>query len=134
MSAPAMKPLFLAESTTMPRGRSIEISSSRESSSRRTWLESTLVEVPGLSAVSQRMPSASREICQAEAEVSVLLTFSPCGAGSGRGRALLVRFHVEIAHERAMIRIPHVRHAEIGHLDSLAHQDEVELDARHARR
>src|SRR6185437_11432223 len=126
MSAPAMKPLFLPESTTTPRGGGNAIRSMMASSSRRTWLESTLADVPGLSTVSHTIPSLSLSICHAAVAVSAI--------GSGRGRVLFTRAHVEVAHERAMIRIADVRHAEIGHFDPLAHQDEIELDARHACR
>src|ERR1700677_337208 len=134
MSAPAMKPLFFADITTTPRGGGNAIRSSRALSSRSTPLDSTLVEVSGLSTVSQTMPSLSRSIFQAEEEASIFFIFPPSGARSGRRRALLgvVRAHVEIAHQRTVIRVPHVGHAKIGHFDSLAHEDEVELDARHA--
>src|SRR5579883_1681912 len=138
MSAPAMKPLFLPEITTRPRGGTAATSSSSASSSRSTWLESTLTEVPGLSAVSQTMPSPSRSIFQARVAVSVLFTlslpfFRASGAGSGRGGSLRgsIGPHVEIADERAVIREAHIGHTEVGHLDALAHQDEIELDARH---
>ena len=43
-------------------------------------------------------------------------------------------FDVKVTHERTVVREAHVGHAKIRHLDSLAHQDEIELDARHARR
>src|SRR5256885_10485455 len=45
ISAPATKPLFLAEITTAPRGRSFSSAASRPSSSPSTPLESTLAEV-----------------------------------------------------------------------------------------
>src|SRR5256884_230340 len=127
ISAPATKPLFLAEITTAPRGRSFSSAASRPSSSPSTPLESTLAEVPGLSIVSQAIASASRSSFQAAVAVS-FMSGRRSRARRGAGADL------EIAHQRAMIREAHVRHAEIRDLDAFAHQDEVELDARHARR
>src|SRR5213082_3385850 len=127
ISAPATKPLFLAEITTAPRGRSFSSAASRPSSSPRTPLESTLAEVPGLSIVSQAIASASRSSFQAAVAVS-FMSGRRSRARRGAGADL------EIAHQRAMIREAHVRHTEIRDLDAFAHQDEVELDARHARR
>ncbi len=64
MSAPAMKPLFFAEITITPRGGSLRKDGNRASSSVSTSLERTFADVPGLSIVSQTMPSASRSVFQ----------------------------------------------------------------------
>src|SRR5579862_4294111 len=127
MSAPATKPLFLAEITTSARGNSFSSAASRPSSSISTLPESTLAEVAGLSSVSQATPSASFSRAQLRAP-SLLMRQTLGGRGRGffRGGVAAGRHH-EIAHQRAMIREAHVRHAEAGDLDPLAHQDEVEL-------
>src|SRR5271168_1601993 len=64
ISAPAMKPLALAESTTTPTGLIAAISVSLPASSLRTEADSTLVEVPGMSQVSHAMRSASTSSVQ----------------------------------------------------------------------
>ena len=98
--------------------------------------ERTLAEVPGLSSVSQAMPSASARVVQ-EPGVGSFMGDAP-GEGSLQAaetlRSAARGVHLEVAHQRAVVREAHVRHAEVGDLDALAHQHEVELDARHARR
>src|ERR1700732_2231252 len=128
ISAPATKPLLLPEITTTARGRSFSSAASRASSSVSTPPESTLAELPALSIVSQAIPSESRSSFQDPLAVSFMMSGRRDRTRRGAGADL------EIAHQRAMIREAHVRHTEIGDLDAFAHQDEVELDARHARR
>ena len=72
ISAPATKPLFLAEITTTPRGRSFSSVASRPSSSLSTPPESTLAELPGLSIVSQAILSESRSSFQDPLTVSFM--------------------------------------------------------------
>src|SRR6516165_3168796 len=60
MSAPAMKPLFLAERSTTPLGSSRVICASTSLSSRRTSSLMVLALAPALSKMSQAMPSSSR--------------------------------------------------------------------------
>src|SRR6266404_3249017 len=127
ISAPATKPLFLAEITTTPRGRSLSSAASRPSSSLSTLPESTLAELPGLSIVSQAIASESRSSFQDPVAVSFMMSGRRDRARRGIGADL------EIAHQWAMIREAHVRHTEVRDLDAFAYQDEVELDARHAR-
>src|SRR6266404_6714675 len=127
ISAPATKPLFLAEITTTPRGRSFSSAASRPSSSLSTLPESTLAELPGLSMVSQAIASESRSSFQDPVAVSFMMSGRRNRARRGAGVDL------EIAYQRAMIREAHVRHTEVRDLDAFTHQDEVELDARHAR-
>ena len=67
-----MKPLFFADTTITPRGRSCSSAPSTSSSSISTPAESTLAEVPGLSKVSQAMPSASRSSFQDRALASFM--------------------------------------------------------------
>src|SRR5215472_17474114 len=134
MSAPATKPLFLADSTTSARGSCCSSAASRPSISSSTAPESTLAEVPGLSSLSQATPSASRSRVQLLA-LSLLMV----DALGGRDRSLLrtgaaAGVDLEVAHQRPMIREAHVGHAKAADLDAFAHQDEIELDARHARR
>src|SRR5579862_3577351 len=133
MSAPAINPLFLAEMTTTPRGGSRSRRASSPSSSSSTLPESTLAEEPGLSRVSQAMPSESRSSFQELPGVS-FMSCAPWGeSGSGGGSSARRGAHLEVAYQRPVIGEVHVGHAEVGDLDALAHQDEVELDARHAR-
>src|SRR5919109_2623189 len=140
MSAPAMKPLLFAEITTTPRGMSRSSAARRASSSASTPLERTLAEVPGLSIVSQAMPSASRASLQDPLAVSFMYGLPsrrggfPRSSGGRGGARRSAGADLEIAHQRPMIRQSHVGHAEIRHFDPFTHQDEVELDARHARR
>src|SRR6185312_13850105 len=132
MSAPAMNPLFLPDCTTIPRGGFCCSGRRIASNSRRTPLESTFVEVPGLSSVSQRMPSAS----VADLQEPLVLSFigdTPqetvsrnAGSRSLRHRA---GADMEIAHEWPVIRESDVRDTEVRDLDAFAHQDEVELGA-----
>src|SRR5579863_557137 len=126
ISAPAINPLFLADSTTSARGGSFSRAPSRPSSSTSTEPESTLAEVPGLSSVSQARPSASLSRIQLRA-VSVLMDDArggrdrpPFRAGATPGDDL------KVAHQRAMIREAHVGHPEPRDLDPLAHQNEIE--------
>src|SRR3981081_1957430 len=128
ISAPAPKPLFLPEITTTPRGKSFSSVASRASSSVSTLPESTLAELPGLSIVSQAIPSESPSSFQDPLAVSFMMSGRRDRARRGAGADL------EIAHQRTMIREAHVRHTEIGDLDAFPHQDEVKLDARQARR
>src|SRR6201984_354462 len=134
ISAAAVKQLFWADSTTSARGGSFSSAASRPSSSSSTEPESTLAELPGLSNVSQATPSASRSRVQLRAESLLMVE-----ALGGRDRGLLrtgaaAGIDAEVAHQRPMIREAHVGHAEARDLDPFAHQDEIELDARHARR
>src|SRR5688572_9558921 len=115
MSAPAMKPLGLAVRTTTARGGSAASVCNKATSSTSTWRDSTFVPVPGLSSVSQAMSSASRSIFQAGA--SWFMRVRPVSVSSR---------DLEVADERAVIGIAHVRHAEIRDLDAGAHQDEIE--------
>src|SRR5208282_6368976 len=133
MSAPAMKPLFLAEITTSARGGCFSSPASSPSSSTRTLPESTLAEVPGLSSVSQATPSASFSRLQLRA-VSLLMLELSGDPGAPVGSGAAARVHQEVAHQRAMIGQAHVGHAEARDLDALTHEHEVELDARHACR
>src|SRR6516165_8665097 len=142
MSAPAANPLFFAEISTAPRGGSCSSAPSSSSSSASTPAESTLADVPGLSRVSQAIPSASRSSFQALELASFMWASHRSGRGGGRGvrgGGLGIRayggagVHAEIAHQRPMVREAHIRDAKVGHLDTLAHQDEVELDTRHTR-
>ncbi len=136
MSAPATKPLFLAESTTTPRGgggcepveQRVELA--QHARSRARWRRCRACRASARRCRRRRAPSSRQ---RRRSRCSSCL---PPAARSGRCRALfgVVRAHVEVAHQRAVIREAHVGHAEIGHLDALAHQDEVELDARHAGR
>ncbi len=64
MSAPAMKPLGLADFTTTPAGRRAAISVSLSANSRTTGPDSTLVVPDWLSQVSQAIPSASNSSVQ----------------------------------------------------------------------
>src|SRR5690606_10580063 len=66
MSAPAMKPLFLAEQNTMARGGLSSSSLSRTDSSRSTSPDNTFVEAPALSKVMKATPSASVSSFQCE--------------------------------------------------------------------
>ena len=59
MSAPATKPLALAELTTRPAGRISDSRSKAVAKSRSIAADKTLVEVPGASHVSHAMRSAS---------------------------------------------------------------------------
>src|ERR1700761_4898749 len=120
MSAPATKPLFLADMTTTPRGALCASGRSRASSSVSTSLERTLAEVPGLSSVSQTMPSASVEDVQFGL---VLMVGSRDGGGRIDSRCL--RADVEVANERPVVREAHIGDPEVGHLDALTHQDEI---------
>jgi hypothetical protein len=55
---------------------------------------------------------------------------------SGRGESVAADrgLDVEVADDRAVIGIAHVGDAEVGHLDAVADEDEVQLDPRIARR
>ena len=70
------------------------------------------------------MPSASRSVFHA------VVMFAPL---SRRGATHCIRPDVEIAHQRTVIRKPDVRYTEIRHVDAFADENEIELDARHAR-
>src|SRR4029077_7419586 len=135
MSAPAMKPLFLAEISTSPRGGSRSKVARCSLSSASTAAESTFAEVFGLSKLSQAMPSASRSSFQAGA-VSVMAARGRVGKNSsGRGGPCGgAALHLEVAHQRAVIGEAHVGDAKIRDLDALAHQHEIQFDARDARR
>src|SRR5690242_7304698 len=136
MSAPAMKPLFLAEATTSPRGGLCCNGRRRPSNSMSTPLERTFAEVSGLSSVSQTMPSASVSDFQ-EPPVLLFISNTPLWEASRNGRGRFLRSsagtYVEVADERAMVREPHVGDTEVRDLDAFTHQDEVELGARHTR-
>src|SRR5580700_6731017 len=136
MSAPATKPLFFAEITTTPRGARRSSVATSPSSSVSTLPDSTFAEVPGLSRVSQAMPSASISSFQDGLALSFMVSAPGAATASGRrdGAYRSPGAHAEIAHQRAVIGEAHVRHAKITHLDPLGHQDEVQLDARHPRR
>jgi|SRR5688572_7934013 hypothetical protein len=128
-SAPAMNPLVLAERITRPRSV-VDASAFRcESSSSSASRDRTLVELPGLSKVSQAMPSASTSRAQAAAAEVFMARTSGYG-GLRRHRAA----NREVAEDRTVIRETHVGHLEVGDLDFLAHQHEVEFDSRNARR
>src|SRR5579859_1733191 len=120
-----MKPLFFAERTITARGGLLANGARSESSSSSTPLERTLAEVPGLSRLSQTTESESRSIFQAGS----LMRASPSSCRRAAGR----RIHVEIADEGPVIRKSDVGHSEVGHFNSLADQDEVQLDARNLR-
>src|SRR5688572_10977616 len=128
-SAPAMKPLDFAERMTRPFGGDAASSFTCLPSSITVSLESTLVDVPGLSKVSQAMPSASTSRDQAVVAGWVMtgkLSYSRLrrhGAANG-----------EVAEDGPMVRPAHVRHLEVRDLDLLADEHEVELQARDARR
>src|SRR5688572_29168560 len=127
-SAPAMNPEALPERITRPRSRCCRSACTCASSSTSVSRDSTLVEVPGLSKVSQAMPSASVTRVHADGA-------GPFIAGSGyRGLRRHGAAHIEIAKYRPVVREPHVGHLEVGHFDLFAHQHEIELDARNPRR
>src|SRR5580692_462295 len=138
MSAPAMKPLFLAEMSTRPRGRDCSSFPRCSLSSASTLAESTLAEVPGLSKLSHAMRSASSVSVQAGAAAaagSFMGVYQAEGKSGGRGTSAAgTAQDLEVAHQRAMVGEAYVRDAEPLDLDALAHEHEVELDARDARR
>src|SRR6202023_1973091 len=105
ISAPATKPLFLAEMTTTPRGRVRSSVASTPSSSVSTSADSTFAEVPGLSRVSQAMPSASLSTFQDAAALSFMVQV-PARASAAGGGYRAHRHpgaHPEIAYQWAVV-------------------------------
>src|SRR5262249_28486414 len=108
MSAPAAKPPFFPERMTIPRGGFCCHGRRMPSNSMSTPLESTFAEVPGLSSVSQRMPSASLADFQEE---SLVLLFIGAGhsavghSGNAGSRSLRHRAgaDMEVAYEWTMV-------------------------------
>src|SRR4029077_14795403 len=136
MSAPATKPDFLPEMRMSAGGGSRSKRSSSGSNSANIDPESALAELPGRSMGIQAMPSASTSSRQEPGVGTFMMLSSRTGNPSGCGDLAQrrARAHLEVAHERAVVREAHVRDAEVRDLDALTHQHEVELDARRARR
>src|SRR5262245_51507059 len=129
MSAPAMKPLFLAERITSPFGGFCANGAISAPSSSSTARPSTLVDVPGLSRVSQAMPSASRSTFHAAA--TGVFIGEPYGESCRWAAGQGVFANGEVADQRTVVGEAHVRDAKVGHLDPVADQNEIELDTRH---
>ena len=136
MSAPAMKPLFLAEISTRPRGGSRSSAASCSSSSASTGGREHVGR--GVRLVEGQPGDALGVAFEFPGRGGVGHGGSRLRGGGVQaaeaGRAVGAAVHLEVAHQRAVIGEAHVGDAKVRDLDALAHQHEIQLDARDARR